>query len=252
MWSQERHRRILALLDAQKQVSANDLAGTLGVSRETVRRDLLDLELEGRLNRIHGGAVLPGSASEPPFERRKVTNISAKRTIARKAIGAIEPGQTIFMDAGTTTSIFAKELVKRDGVSLITNSLEAASTLHSLCAEFEVILLGGQILTDVPATLGDFTLTELRRFKADVAVLSPFGLHPMEGAFSFDLHEAAIARAMSLQAERTIILADRSKLGLTGRISYCPTAQIDTIVTELQPDDSLLSRFAEYGVAQVL
>ena len=87
MWAKERRQRILAMLAANQQVSANDLAGMLGVSRETVRRDLLDLEEIGKVARVHGGAVLPEARTEDPFQQRMATQIRAKSEIAKKAVG---------------------------------------------------------------------------------------------------------------------------------------------------------------------
>ena len=141
MWAQERHQRILSMLAASRQVSANDLAEMLSVSRETVRRDLLDLEKTGQVNRVHGGAVLPEPRTEEPFRQRMTVQLRAKSEIARKAAGLIQPGQTILVDAGTTTAIFARELAKLSGVSVITNSLDVATTLQG--AGKEVLLLGG-------------------------------------------------------------------------------------------------------------
>jgi len=166
MWAKERHQRILSMLATNQQVSANDLAGMLSVSRETVRRDLLDLEEAGQVNRVHGGAVLPEPCTEEPFRQRMSARIRAKKDIARKAASLIRPGQTIMVDAGTTTAIFGQELAKLTGVSVITNSLDIATTLQG--AGKDVLLLGGRLATDVPATVGELTLSEIRRFRADL------------------------------------------------------------------------------------
>ena len=229
MWARERHQRILSMLSANQQVSANDLAEMLNVSRETVRRDLLDLEEAGHVNRVHGGAVLPEPLSEHPFRQRMTERVRAKSEIARKAAALIQPGQTIFVDAGTTTAIFGRELAKLSGVSVITNSLDIATTLQG--ADKDVLLLGGRMATDVPATMGELTLSEIRRFRADLCFSAPVAVHPTRGAFFYDLHEAEIAIAMAGQAQETVILAAQGKLGATSRVQSWEIGGIGILVT---------------------
>ncbi|WP_417210076.1 DeoR/GlpR family DNA-binding transcription regulator [Antarctobacter sp.] len=247
MWAQERHQRILSMLAASRQVSANDLAEMLNVSRETVRRDLLDLEKTGQVNRVHGGAVLPEPRTEEPFRQRMTVQLRAKSEIARKAAGLIQPGQTILVDAGTTTAIFARELAKLSGVTVITNSLDVATTLQG--AGKEVLLLGGRMLADVPATVGELTLSEIRRFSVDLCFSAPVAVHPVKGAFFYDLQEAEIAIAMAAQAQRSVILADQSKLGETSRVRSWEPAEIGSLVTNRAATAEQIAAFREAGVS---
>lgn len=246
MWAQERHQRILSMLAASRQVSANDLAEMLSVSRETVRRDLLDLEKTGQVNRVHGGAVLPEPRTEEPFRQRMTVQLRAKSEIARKAAGLIQPGQTILVDAGTTTAIFARELAKLSGVSVITNSLDVATTLQG--AGKEALLLGGRMLADVPATVGELTLSEIRRFSVDLCFSAPVAVHPVKGAFFYDLQEAEIAIAMASQSSRSIILADQSKLGETSRVRSWEPGEIGTLVTNKAATTEQIAAFRKAGV----
>lgn len=249
MWAQERHQRILSMLAASRQVSANDLSQMLNVSRETVRRDLLDLEKTGQVNRVHGGAVLPEPRTEEPFRQRMTVQLRAKSEIARKAAGLIQPGQTILVDAGTTTAIFARELAKLSGVTVITNSLDVATTLQG--AGKEVLLLGGRMLADVPATVGELTLSEIRRFSVDLCFSAPVAVHPVKGAFFYDLQEAEIAIAMAAQARRSVILADQSKLGETSRVRSWEPAEIGTLVTNKAATAEQITAFDEAGVCVI-
>ncbi|RKT27884.1 DeoR family transcriptional regulator [Roseovarius halotolerans] len=250
MWAKERHQRILSMLAANHQVSANDLAEMLNVSRETVRRDLLDLAETGQVNRVHGGAVLPEPRSEEPFRQRMTAQLRAKSEIARKAVRLIQPGQTIMVDAGTTTAIFARELAKLSGVSVITNSLDIATTLQG--AGKQVLLLGGRMAADVPATVGELTLAEIRRFRVDLCFSAPVAVHPLNGAFFYDLEEAEIAIAMAQQAPRSVILADQSKLGETSRVQSWEAETVDTLVTNRTAHDEHIAAFRQAGVNVVL
>ena len=227
-------------------MSANDLAEMLNVSRETVRRDLVDLEETGQVNRVHGGAVLPEPRSEQPFRKRMSAQLRAKSEIARKAVRLIEPGQTILVDAGTTTAIFARELAKLSGVSVITNSLDVATTLQG--AGRDVLLLGGRMAADVPATVGELTLSEIRRFRADLCFSAPVAVHPIKGAFFYELQEAEIAIAMAAQSQRSVLLADHSKLGETSRVRSWEPGEIDVLVTNGAAAEEELDAFRKVGV----
>lgn len=246
MWAKERHQRILSMLTANQQVSANDLAEMLNVSRETVRRDLLDLAETGLVNRVHGGAVLPEPRSEEPFRQRMTAQLRAKSEIARKAVRLIQPGQTIMVDAGTTTAILARELAKLSGVSVITNALDIATTLQG--AGKEVLLLGGRMAADVPATVGELTLSEIRRFRVDLCFSAPVAVHPVNGAFFYDLQEAEIAIAMAQQAPRSVILADHSKLGETSRVQSWEAESVDTLVTNRTASAEQIAAFRQSGI----
>lgn len=232
MWSKDRHQRILSLLHSNQRVSANDLADVLGVSRETVRRDLLELELAGLATRVHGGAVLPSKEGEAPFEARKTAHSRAKHIIARKAVSLIAPGSSIMVDAGTTTTTFGEVLAKLSGIMVVTNSIDIAQIIRAAGSDIDLILLGGQIVSDVPATYGEMTLSEIARFNVDQAFIAPVAADATKGAFSFELNEAEVARAMVAQASKTVLLCDRSKLGTTSRVRFCEPHQISTLVTD--------------------
>lgn len=247
MWSKERHQQILALLKSNQLVSANDLAGLLNVSRETVRRDLLELEGGGLVNRVHGGAVLPKQRTEDSFEKRLGAHMRAKQDIARKAVSLIPAGASIMVDAGTTTSVFGQALTKLSGLMVVTNSIDIAQTIKASGADIELILVGGQMLSDVPATFGEIALSEIRRFKVDLSFVAPVALHATDGAFSFDLREAEIASTMIKQASENVFLCDRTKLGTTSRIQICETSLLHTLVTDSRAQEEQIIPFRTLG-----
>lgn len=234
------------MLAANHRVSANDLAEMLGVSRETVRRDLLDLEEIGKVARVHGGAVLPEARTEDPFRQRMATHVRAKTEIAKKAVGLIQPGQTIMVDAGSTTTFFARELAKVPGVAVITNSLDVATTLQA--GGLNAVLLGGRIAADVPATVGELTLSEIRRFEVDICFSAPVALHPVKGSFFYDLQEAEISIAMAAQAVQTVVLADHTKLAVASRVRSWDVDGIGALVTNRAAPDAVLEQFRNAGI----
>ncbi len=233
MWSHERQAKILELLGRDGKVLTNHLAELLAVSRETVRRDLLEMETSGSLSRVHGGAILPGAEilPEPAFAQRLGDHAQAKDAIATKACELIPAGATLMIDTGTTTLAFARALLVKGDVRIITNSIEIAQ-LAALSENCQILLLGGRPHRDVPGTYGEMTLSEIDRFLADFAVISPVGLHPQRGATDYELHEAEIARAMMRRAQSCMMLCDSSKIGTESRVSICGLASIDHLVTD--------------------
>jgi len=249
MLQEERHHRIRVLLASLQSVSTERIAGELGVSRETARRDVLELEALGELRRVHGGVVAVGPAAEAPIAERARVRHKEKRAIAKAAARQIAPGACVFIDAGTTVSALADELAPLGGLTVITNSFDVAV---KLAARHEVIVLGGRPGTDIGATYGDLAVAEIHRHRADIAVLSPVGLHPIHGATSFDSAEAAVARAMVAQSVQTMILADHTKLGQISRVSFCAPADMACVVTDARAARSPALDALEAAVSQVI
>ncbi|MFC0140765.1 DeoR/GlpR family DNA-binding transcription regulator [Erwinia mallotivora] len=236
MLQETRLHRIRALLATLNHVSTERIIRELGISRETARRDIIELEALGVARRVHGGLIAMDAEPEPPLTVRSEVRAREKRAIARAAAQQLKPGQTLFLDAGSTTTMLAEELRTMAGLTIITNSLNAALKL-SAAEEHEslnnsVILLGGAMLAGAKETRGELTVGEIYRYRADVAMMSPVGIDSKNGASSFQPHEAAIARAMTRQASQLILLADHSKLGLTSRLNYADIGEVTTLVTD--------------------
>lgn len=231
LWSRNRRARILELVEDGSGATTATIAQALKVSRETVRRDLLALEAEGLINRVHGGAISPNSnqhgVAEAPFERRRRLHWREKLAVGVAAAKLVNPDSIVFVDAGTTTLAFAEALADKADLTVVTNSIGIAERLRQ-----GAILLGGEIKSDVPATFGDLTLSQLERFMADVAFISPVAVHATAGAMNHALHEAEVASAMIRRSKRTIVLADHSKIGRLSRVSVCGVDQIDVLVTD--------------------
>lgn len=241
MLKEERYIRIRSLLATFARVNVDRIIKDLEVSRETVRRDLLELEDLGELRRVHGGAVAIGPTPEPSLAVRLVERQREKRAIAKAAVGLLRPGQTLFLDTGSTTAMLAEEVATLSGMTVITNSLDIALKLagadEGRATRNEILLLGGNIHVKTRATHGSGALQDIHRFHADVALLSPTGLHPTLGAMSFEHHEASVARAMAEQAQQVFILADHCKIGQTSRVAYVRNADIDVVVTDAASRD---------------
>lgn len=238
MWQEERQQKIRSLLAAYGQVSIDRIVDDFGVSRETIRRDLMEMEMAGELRRVRGGAV-PVTREDTTFGVRITLRLQEKRAICAAALGFLESGQTIFMDAGSTSSTMAEALAGPSGLSnltILTNSIDVASQLTERSGELSrgtrVILLAGNVKQDPMETFGEATINDIQRYRADIALLAPWGVDATMGAMNYFLHGAEIARAMVRNSGRTIILADHSKVGVVSRSVFCETSEMAHLITD--------------------
>ena len=250
MWAHERHARIVALLNERQRLTTETISAELNVSKETIRRDLIELELSGKLSRVHGGAIPQSVPVEPGYLVREELHRPEKRAIARAAATLIRPGTSCFIDAGSTTHALAQVLLARTDIQIITNSVNIASHLAGN-AGLDVVLLGGRIAQEMPATYGDQTVAEIGRYHLDMAIVSPVGIDARAGAMDYLWHEAAVARAMLEHARERVVLADRSKLGQTSRMQICASSAIDVLVTNAPATDKVLRQLLAGGVKSV-
>ncbi len=238
MWQEERQRRIRDQLAAYGRVSIDRITEDFAVSRETIRRDLMEMELAGELRRVRGGAV-PLMREDTTFGIRVTLRLQEKRAIAATALALLESGMTIFMDAGSTSTVMAEALAAPHGLTdlnIITNSMDVARLLAERAGEpsrrFRVLMLAGEVKHEPMETHGAATINDIRRYRADVALLAPWGIDARMGAMNYFIHGAEIARAMVGNADRTVILADHSKVGAPARSVFCPVAEIDHLVVD--------------------
>lgn len=234
MWKGERKQRIRALLEIFGSVSVDKLAHEFGVSNESIRRDLVAMEQNGSLRRVHGGAVSVAAEQDPSYGARSTVRLKEKRAIALAAMTLIRSGQSLFLDGGTTTAALAEELKAVPGLNILTNSLQVATTIASMQERTgsRVFLLGGVIVHEPPETGGASTINDIHRFKADLALLSPFGVDINGAATNFFEHTGEIARAMVANSAGVVLIADHSKIGVTSRVRFCELDRVSVLITD--------------------
>jgi DeoR family fructose operon transcriptional repressor len=219
-----RHSAIIDAVQRERVVRVSDLAQLLGVSPMTVRRDIEALEEIGRVERIHGGAKLPGDASthEPGFELKSTQLTDEKHAIAVEAAARwFRKAWRSDSSAGTTTWALAKELVNGPRITVVTNSVRIADLFHhgasSGPARFgsTVILIGGE-RTPSDALVGPIATASLKQLHLDVLFLGVHGMDAHAGFTTPNLLEAETDRAFMASARSTVVLADHSKWGVVG------------------------------------
>jgi DeoR family transcriptional regulator, glycerol-3-phosphate regulon repressor len=248
----ERRERIATVVREASRASVDELAEMLDISRETVRRDLALLSEQGVLRKVHGGAVHFQTARESPLHDRKAAARSEKMAIGRTAAQLFEPGDSILIDSGTTTSYFAEALGKAGNFAVITNSVVIANELWNAPNRSEVYLLGGRYFGDGQEVLGPLVVEQIHALHADHVVLTIGAMDGIGKCMDFNADEAYVARAMIASARQTTILADSSKLERHALFQVCDPAQIDRLVTDRPLSSGLADALKSAGVEVIV
>lgn len=230
------------------EATVETLAQRFDVSPETIRRDLGLLADLGRVDKIHGGARRPRLFHEPNHGLRETTSAAAKTAIGRRLIDAVSPGETVFIDTGSTTLAAAETLAAIADLTIITNSCRLAERMAKAGSKAEIILLGGVFSADNAQTTGAFAMEQCQAFRADRAILTVAALDPVFGAMDANLDEAQIARAMIRNARSLTILADATKFDRQAAHSVCAIADIDLIITQGPLDQAVQQALTDKGV----
>jgi DeoR family glycerol-3-phosphate regulon repressor len=245
----ERQARILEIVGREGAARVEALADTFGISAETVRRDLDALAATGRLHKVRGGARRLKLTTEGSFGERLAEDAAAKEVIAAKLAQEVEPGDTLFLDTGTTTLACAGALAAVPRLTVITNSLHIALRLGEAEARPRVFLLGGAYGAGNAQTVGAMAVAQVARFQADHAVLSVAALDARAGAMDADVNEAQVARAMIDHARQVIVVAARTKIGRRAAFGVCRLDEIDVLVCDGRPEEGFSAALAAAGVA---
>lgn len=247
----ERHRRMQEMLEERHVVRVSALAELLGVSEVTVRRDLEALERRGFLERIHGGAVAARRMrTEPRYLEAMTTHPDQKRLIGRAAARLVEPGDTVFLNGGTTTLEVFRHLDVPD-VTVVTNHVGMA--LESVDHGAEVLLVGGQYRPPSNSLVGTFATENLRRVNATKTFIGAEGVSRRAGVTTPSAVEAEIA---GLMIERTVgdvvVVADQSKMGTVADFVIVGLDRVDRLVTDAGIDAEYREGLEEAGIQVLL
>jgi DeoR/GlpR family transcriptional regulator of sugar metabolism len=247
MLTQERKAHLLDRLQRDGRVIAKDVSRALGLSEDTIRRDLRELASEGLLQRVHGGA-LPASPAMADFARRQDVAVEGKAAVGKAAARMVRSGQVVFLDGGTTAVQLARHLPRELEATIVTHSPSIAVELVEH-PRIMVELIGGRLFKHSIVTVGAAAIEAIGRVRADLYFMGVTGVHPEVGLTTGDAEEAAVKRALSRQAAETVVLASREKLGAASPYLVIPLAEVDVLVVEADPPDSVTSACRQLGVA---
>ncbi|QIZ01021.1 DeoR/GlpR family DNA-binding transcription regulator [Streptomyces sp. S1D4-11] len=250
MLPSERRKAIAAAVTAG--VRTEDLATQFGVSVETIRRDLIRLQKDGVLARVHGGATPADKprASEAAFGSRRTMHLEEKRAMGAVAASLAEPGRIVMIDVGTTALEAARALPADWTGTVITNSLLVCAELAERPG-LDVISLGGRMRGGDMACSGPHTLAALSELYADIAFLGSGGLDATAGLTDYYSDEVDVRRLMIQHSARAFVLADSTKFDVVSARAVCPLRDLDGLISDRMPDAVLAQALRDADV-QVL
>lgn len=235
MLARERHAQILAELDRRGSVRVRDLVRILGVSDMTVRRDLDVLQGQGELHKVHGGATRRAdrTTDEPGFAAKSGREQAEKEAIGARAAALVEPGSAVAISAGTTTHALARYLTAVPGLTVVTNSVWVADTMHASERTDTTVLLTGGLRTPSDALVGPIAISALRSLHADVVFMGVHGMDAQTGFTTPNLMEWETNRALVACARRLVVVADSTKWGVLGLSSFAELDDADVLVSDV-------------------
>lgn len=249
MFALERQKRILEILEREGSVSVNRLSTTFDVTEETVRRDLEKLEKQDCLKRTHGGAVSVSDSSthEASLEKRKLINVDAKQNIAKAAASFVAEGDTVFLDASTTTFFMAKELKTMKNITVITNSIRV---VNELCgAEGVKVIAVGGLVSNNQSFVGSLAERSIEEnFFVSKMFFSSKGITADGGVLESNEGECGIKKKMMKNAKLKYYLCDKSKMGSVGFVKLTYFENLDFVITDTEPEKDLMAKLDEFEV----
>lgn len=249
MYAEERQQRIAQAVSDGGRASVADLAASLRVTTETIRRDLAVLEGIGALRRVHGGAVGVGIVETMVGERDRL-RVDRKERVAAAAAELIPTGHvSLLIDAGTTTARLASHLPSDRRLTVFTHGVPVAARIAGQ-ANIELHLLPGRVRPTTHAAVGAETLRAVSALQADIVFLGTNGLNG-RGATTPDAEEAAIKQALVTAARRRIVITDSSKLGRDELVCFATLAEIDVVVTDTDATTAQIAPLLDAGIEVV-
>lgn len=250
MLIEDRLDKIKKIIQENKSVSIETLVSQVGVSKDTVRRDLIKLEQDNVIKRTHGGAMINNrDALIYDYTQRSGTLNPVKENIAKKAAALIKANTTAFFDASTTVEAVIPNLTDKH-ILAITNSLTNANQLakNKSC---DVKLLPGTLHKEQFFLYGSETIQKISEYHVDYVLLGVFAISD-KGIFIHTEEEGLVKRQMVMQGTKVIALADNTKINTTGFFKVCDLSLIDCLITDILPDDSFVKALRDNNVELIL
>ena len=242
-----RHRLIVAELSSSATIRTSSLARRLGVSGETVRRDIEELTRQGLVSRTYGGAAGRHVGSQPVVTDRNAMAVGERQAIAARAAELVSPGDVLMVDSGSTTTHFARALAAvADRITVITNGFGVANALADQPG-IRVVFCPGDFTARERGVYGPEAAAFLKRFYADFAFIGASGL-AVDGPTDAETQACWVKRAMLARADRAVLLADSSKFDRKYLEIVCPWAELSDLVTDKSPEGELATSLSAQQV----
>ena len=247
----DRQQQITQLVERQQRISVADLCELFSISEATARRDLEALAQQGKVDRVHGGAISISNAPPelPILDREKEEN-NAKRQIGQAASGLIQEGETIFLGSGTTVLELARNLKTRKGLTIITNSLPVLNQLSG--TENTIVCLGGMLRLTELSFIGHITEQSLDEVRAEKVFIGTRGISLEHGLTNDYLPETLTDRAILRAGKEIIVLADHVKFGRVATAMLAPIESVNTIITDNLTNKDFIRDLEKLGLRVIV
>ena len=243
-----RQLNLLGVVRSRGSATVEKLAEKLGVTLQTVRRDIQRLDEAGLLARFHGGARVPSSTTENiAHQQRESLNALGKTRIARAVAAQIPNDCSLILNIGTTTEAVAKALLHHTGLRVITNNLNVA-TILSRNPDCEVIVAGGVVRARDLGIVGEAAITFIEQFKVDIALIGISGIEDDGSLRDYDYREVRVAQTIIRHAREVWLVADSSKFNRPAMVAVASLSQIDRLYTDAPPPDPFPALLADAQV----
>jgi len=250
MFKKERQREILRLMDGRGTAQVQELSKRLRVSEMTVRRDLLELNDQGLLERVRGGALLQRDSHlrvEPPILERAQENAEIKRQIGWYVAQLVRDGEKIFLGSGSTTAAVAEALLHHQDLTVVTNALNIAYALLP-APGISVTMTGGFLRRSELSLIGHFAEHTLQGLRVDKAILGMRGIDPVKGLTSDNMEELMTDQAILRASKNILVGADHSKFGYVAAIRTAPVTAATTIISDSGGPKDIFEAIRKMGV----
>lgn len=243
-----RQSEILEIATRDGRVTVEDLARHFGVTHQTIRRDLTELDEAGVLNRVHGGAMPASGTSNFAYEDRRALMSDAKEAIAAACAAEIPDNCSLFLNIGTTTEAVARHLLGHRNLLVVTNNINIANILAAN-PQAEVFVTGGTLRRSDGGLIGPRTVETINGFKFDLAVIGCSAMDTEGEILDFDVQEVGVSQAILARARRTFLVADHSKFERSAPARICAMGDLDAVFTDRPFPDPLAAACQAWDTA---
>ncbi|OXS78701.1 DeoR/GlpR family DNA-binding transcription regulator [Domibacillus enclensis] len=241
MLPQDRQSEIMKQLQKFRTIKISDISKSLNVTRETIRKDLYEMEERGLVRKVHGGAIINKANFETKYINRKSTNEAEKRSIAKRAAEFVEDGDTIYIDYGTTALFFTQEILSKKDLTVVTNSLPIASELVDY-SDFDVIILGGSVRKNEKSLFGPVAYRGIEKIYVDKGFFGIGAVDIHAGYTNVHMGESEVSRLMMSHSQKNILMADYSKFNTAAMNQVASIEEVDVLITDANTDQDVLEQ----------
>lgn len=247
MFTTDRQLKILELVKLHGQRSVDQIVEAFGVTHQTIRTDLKELDKANKLDRVHGGARYIDGRVNVEYEARRQIAAPQKVLIGKAAAKLIPDNTSLFINIGTTTEAFSDALFEHKGLMVITNNINVASSLR-LAQQNEVIITGGVVRSSDGGVIGEAAVDFINNFKVDYAIIGSSAIDADGSLLDFDFREVKVSQAIIQNARHVILVADSTKLNRSAPVRIGHISQVDTFVTDTISNEEFHSACLEAEV----